>query len=677
MARRRPQKPSSAPEDERARRRVTVEGVEPRIDCGRFPVKRVIGDRLVVEADLVADGHDAVAGCLRYRHTDASDWHEVPLDFLVNDRWRASFEVTELGRWQFTVEGWPDPFTTWRDGLHKKVQAGQDVAVDVKMGAELVRQAAARASGDDGRALAASAATLAAAPRSEAARAEQLEVALGAELAARMARHPDRSLSTRHEPVLEVVVDRPRARFGSWYELFPRSFGPGRQHGTFRDAENVLPHVAGMGFDVLYLPPIHPIGRTFRKGRNNTLQPTTGDPGSPWAIGAEEGGHMAVHPELGTLEDFRRFRDKAEEHGLEVALDIAFQASPDHPWVEAHPEWFVTRPDGTIQYAENPPKKYQDIYPLNFDSPDWRDLWQELRDVFEFWIDQGVRIFRVDNPHTKPLSFWEWCLADLKSRHRDLIFLSEAFTRPKLMYLLAKMGFTQSYTYFTWRNSKWELTEYMNELTRTEVAEFFRPSFWPNTPDILPEHLQHGGRPAFISRLVLASTLSSNYGMYGPAFELMEHEARPGSGEYLDNEKYEIKDWDLERPDSLRYLIERLNRARRTHSAFHDNRSLTFHPIENDQLLCYSKHSPSGDDVVLVVVNLDFHHRQSGFVELDLDELGLDPAHSFEVHDLIGDARYTWQGHRNYVELDPQVLPAHVFHVERYLRTERDFEGYR
>ncbi|MFW6067441.1 MAG: alpha-1,4-glucan--maltose-1-phosphate maltosyltransferase [Myxococcota bacterium] len=677
MARtRRSEPPSSAPSDEQARRRVYIEGVEPEVDAGRFAAKRVLGDRLHVEADLVADGHDLVAGCVRYRHQDVDAWSEVPLRLLVNDRWRASFELTELGRWQFTVEAWPAPFATWQHGLRKKVEAGQEVHVDLLMGADLVRAACERAESRDREPLAAAADLLARKPRSEAERVERQEVALSSDLAERMARHPDRSLATLYGRVLEVVVDRARARFSSWYEMFPRSFGPPGKHGTFRDAEKVLPYVAEMGFDVLYLPPIHPIGRSFRKGRNNALEAAPGDPGSPWAIGAAEGGHTAVHPELGTLEDFRRFRNQAEAHGLEIALDVAFQASPDHPWVREHPEWFVERPDGTIQYAENPPKKYQDIYPLNFESPNWRGLWEELRDVFEFWVAQGVRIFRVDNPHTKSLPFWEWCIDDLKRRHRDLIFLSEAFTRPKLMYALAKLGFTQSYTYFTWRNTAWELAEYMRELTGTEVAEFFRPSFWPNTPDILPEHLQFGGRPAFLVRLVLAATLSSNYGIYGPAFELMERQARPGSGEYLNNEKYELKEWDIDRPDSLRYVIARINRIRRAHSALHDNRTLRFHRTDNEQLLCYSKRDPSGDDVILVVVNLDFHHRQSGFVDLDLSALGVDPSHPFEVHDLVADTRYGWHGHRNYVELDPQMMPAHVFHLERYLRTERDFEGY-
>jgi starch synthase (maltosyl-transferring) len=666
---------ADAPAEAHARRRVIIEGVRPEVDGGRHPVKRVIGDDLVVEADLVADGHDRVAGCVRYRHEDAADWHESPLEPLVNDRWRASFELNALGRWQYTVEAWPDPFRTWQEGLRKKVDAGQDVAVDLRIGAALVAAAAKRATGADATDLARVAKRLDAPPRGEARRVACIEEALGAPLLARMARHPDRSLATRYDRVLEVVVDGPRARFSAWYELFPRSWGPDGRHGTFADAEKMLPYVAELGFDVIYLPPIHPIGRTHRKGRNNTLEAGPQDPGSPWAIGAAEGGHTAVHPELGSLEDFQRFRKAAEAHGLEVALDVAFQASPDHPWVTEHPEWFTKRPDGTIQYAENPPKKYQDIYPLDFDSPDWRGLWQALRDVFEFWVAQGVRIFRVDNPHTKSLPFWGWCIADLKSRHRDLIILAEAFTRPKLMYALAKLGFTQSYTYFTWRETRWELTEYMKELCHTDVAEFFRPNFWPNTPDILPEHLQHGGRGAFVVRLVLAGTLSSNYGIYGPAFELMAHVPRPGSGEYLDNEKYELKRWDVSHPDSLRHVIARLNRIRRGHPALQDNRNLRFHHADNDAILCFSKRTDDHGDVILVVVNLDSDHRQASFVNLDLPELGLEDGQAFDVHDLMGGARYGWHGSRNYVELDPGVLPVHVFHVEPH-RTERDFEGY-
>jgi starch synthase (maltosyl-transferring) len=479
-----------------------------------------------------------------------------------------------------------------------------------------------------------------------------------------------RDLRTRSEP-RAVVVDPLHARFAAWYELFPRSTGAGGAHGTFRTAESWLPYIRDMGFDVLYLPPIHPIGRTHRKGRDNSTTAHAGEPGSPWAIGAAEGGHTSIHPELGSFEDFDRFVARAHEHELRVALDIAFQTSPDHPWVREHPQWFKRRADGTIQCAENPPKRYEDVYPFDFECDDWRALWTALRDVFLFWIDRGVTIFRVDNPHTKPIPFWEWCIASIKARHPEATFLAEAFTRPHLKYTLAKIGFTQGYTYFTWRSTKADLERYLHELVHTDVAQYFRPSFWPNTPDILPEDLQHGGRAAFVSRLVLAATLSSHWGIYGPAFELMEHVARPGSGEYLANEKYELKRWDITRSDSLARTIGVMNRIRREHPALQRNDGLCFHPTTDEMLLAYSK--THAEDAVLVVVSLDHHHRRSCFVELDLAALDVDASAPFQVHDLIGGGRYLWHGARNYVELDPS-MPAQIFAIRRRVRTERDFD---
>jgi starch synthase (maltosyl-transferring) len=475
-----------------------------------------------------------------------------------------------------------------------------------------------------------------------------------------------------------VVVDRERARFGTWYEMFPRSCAadPGR-YGTFRDCEARLPYIADMGFDVLYLPPIHPVGHTNRKGKNNSPAARPQEPGSPWAIGSEVGGHKAVDPELGTLQDFRRLIDKAKEHSIEIALDIAFQCSPDHPYVTEHPTWFHRRPDATIQYAENPPKKYEDTYSLDFETEDWQELWEEMKSIVLFWIEQGVRIFRVDNPHTKPFAFWEWLIDEVKRDHPEVILLSEAFTRPKIMYRLAKLGFTQSYTYFAWRNTSWELTQYFTELTQTEVRQHFRPHLWPNTPDILTEYLQSGGRPAFMARLVLAATLGANYGIYGPAFELCESRPRePGSEEYLDSEKYEIKRWDLDRPDSLKEFIARVNRIRRENPALQSDWHLSFHRVDNEQLICYSKRTEDGANVILVAVNLDPHYTQSGWVELDLEELGLDSTQPYQVHDLLGDARYLWNGPHNYVELNPHVLPAHIFRLRRRVRREQNFEYY-
>jgi starch synthase (maltosyl-transferring) len=643
---------------DQARQRVWIEKVSPEIDCGRFAVKRVIGDEIVVEVDLVADGHDEVGGVLFVWHEADSNEREIRLAPLGNDRYRATFVAERLGRYLFRVAGFIDELATFRKGFAKKVEAALDVSVETEIGRRIVARLFERSKGADRAALERVLAKLA--PSSSIP--ERKLALLDPELAEIAARHPDLDRASWLDKPRSIVVDPPIARFSAWYEMFPRSCGPEGAHGTFADAEARLPYVESLGFDVLYLPPIHPIGRTHRKGKNNTLTAGPGDVGSPWAIGAEEGGHTAIHPQLGTLEDFRHFVGAARAHGLEVALDIAFQASPDHPWVAAHPEWFVKRPDGTIQYAENPPKKYQDIYPLDFESADAMGLWLELRSVFEFWIESGVRIFRVDNPHTKAFAFWEWCIGELKREHPDLVFLAEAFTKPKVMYALAKLGFTQSYTYFTWRYTPHDFIEYLTELTKTEAKEFFRPNFWPNTPDILPPHLTEGGRPAFSARLVLAATLSSNYGIYGPAFELMERTPRPGAEEYVDNEKYELKRWDLDREDSLRHLIARINRIRREHPALHSNDSLVFHPAD-DPFLCYSKRA--GDDVTLMVVSFDPFHKRGGFVSLDLGALGLSPSDTFEVHDLVGDSRYHWQGSRNYVELDPHAMPAHVFSVKK------------
>jgi starch synthase (maltosyl-transferring) len=655
--------------------RVVIEHVSPEIDGGRFPIKRTVGDTVVVEADIFADGHDALSGLLLYRKEQDRDWTEVPLAFLVNDRWTGAFRVAEPGRYVYTVIAWADRFKSWRRDLAKKVDAGQDVAMDLLIGAGLLRDAARRASGPDAQALARSADDLAATGAAPEAR---IRIALSDETAALMERHADRRFAATYEKELEVVVDREKARFSTWYEMFPRSCSPepGR-HGTFRDCEARLPYIASMGFDVLYFPPIHPIGRTHRKGKNNRPVGGPGDPGSPWGIGAEEGGHKAIHPQLGDLSDFRRLLAKAQEQGIEIALDLAFQCSPDHPYVKEHPDWFRRRPDGSVQYAENPPKQYQDIYPLDFETEDWRALWRELKSVVTFWIDQGVRIFRVDNPHTKPFPFWEWLIADVKREHPDILFLSEAFTRPKVMYRLAKLGFTQSYTYFAWRNTKTELIQYFTELTRTEVREYFRPNLWPNTPDILTEYLQRGGRPAFMIRLALAATLGASYGIYGPAFELCEH--RPyeeGSEEYFDSEKYEIKHWDIERPDSLRDFIARVNAIRRNNPALQNDWSLRFHPVDNAELLCYSKRTEDRSNIVMTVVNLSPVHTHAGWVELELDEFGIDPDAPYQVHDLLTDTSYLWKGPRNYVEINPHTVPAHIFQVRRRIRTERDFDYY-
>ncbi len=656
---------------EEGRRRAVIEGVYPSVDGGRFPAKRAAGDRLVVEADVFGDGHDTLRCVLLYRREEAKDWTEIEMAFAENDRWRGEVQVGAPGRYRYTVCAWVDNFLSWRKDFAKRVDVA-DVALALQGGAELVAQGAARAKAADARTLSGIAEKLKGGGDLEARQA----LALGDELLALMTRYPDRGLADTYSPELRLTVDPRRARCSAWYEMFPRSTAdaPGR-HGTFRDCEMRLVYVSELGFDVLYLPPIHPVGRVNRKGRNNSLKATPDDPGSPWAIGSHEGGHKAVNPALGTLDDFRHLVSAARELDIEVALDIAFQCAPDHPYVQQHPQWFRWRADGTVQYAENPPKKYEDIYPFNFECDDWLALWQELKSVFTFWVEQGVTIFRVDNPHTKPFAFWEWLIAEVQRDYPEVMFLSEAFTRPKVMHRLAKLGFTQSYTYFPWRNTKAELTEYFTELSTHASREYFRPNHWPNTPDILTAYLQHGGRPAFMARLVLAATLGANYGIYGPAFEHCENVPRePGSEEYRNSEKYEVRFWDLAKPDSLRHLVAAVNRARRENPALQQEWNIRFVPVQNDELICYAKYNDDRSNVVIVAVNLDPHHPQSGWLEVPLDELGIDRERSYEVEDLLSGTSYLWQGPRNYVELHPQICAAHVFQVKKRLRSERDFE---
>ena len=653
--------------------RVVIEGVEPEIDGGLFPIKRTPGETVAVEADVFGDGHDAISCVLMFRREQERQWRQMPMEFIVNDRWRGVFVVTEIGRYAYTLAAYVDRFKSWRRDLQKKAEAGQHTEVDLAAGAIFVEAASQRAAGAEAKDLRERAHMLRA---KNLGLTDKLMGALCSDLAGLLEKYPDRSFATRYAKELLVLVERDKARFSSWYEIFPRSCAaePGR-HGSFKDCERCLPHIAAMGFDTLYLPPIHPIGRTQRRGKNNANDAGADDPGSPWAIGAEEGGHKSIHPELGTLDDFKRLVKKSNEYGIEVALDLAFQCSPDHPYVTQFPEWFRRRPDRTIQFAENPPKKYQDIYPFDFTTEGWQELWHELKSVVDFWIEQGIRIFRVDNPHTKPLPFWQWLIAEVKKDHPETIFLAEAFTRPKVMYRLAKLGFSQSYTYFAWRNAKRELIQYFRELTKSEVREYFRPSLWPNTPDILTEYLQFGGRPAFMTRLVLAATLGANYGVYGPAFELCVDRARePGSEEYLDSEKYQIQNWHSGNADSLKEFIARVNRIRRENPALQSNSGLSFHDIDNEQIICYSKQSGDRMNVVVVAVNLDPHHLQSGWLSLDLDALGFGGDASYQAHDLLTGARFLWQGTSNYIELDPRSCPAHVFRLRRRVRREQDFD---
>jgi starch synthase (maltosyl-transferring) len=655
---------------EGGRKRVVVDHVGPQVDCGRFPVKRAVGEALTVTAHIFADGHDHTRAELLYRRRSDASWMVLEMAHRVNDEWAATFEITELVDHIYTVRAWVDRFDTWQSDLRKKVEADQDVQVDLQIGSALLHAAAKRAKGPDAERLEQWARALQNDRKTEGA----TELALSAQVGDLVRAYPDRSLATSYEKELVAAVDREKALFSAWYEFFPRSFGDDGKHGTFRSGERWLPEIAKMGFDVVYLPPIHPIGKTKRKGKNNATVCTPNDPGSPWAIGSRRGGHKAIHPDLGTLAGFRRFVEKAKQHDLEIAMDLAFQCSPDHPYVEDHPEWFRWRPDGTVQFAENPPKKYEDILPLNFESESWRDLWEELKSVVLFWIDQGVRIFRVDNPHTKPFGFWQWLIGEVRCDYPDVIFLAEAFTRPKVMQRLAKVGFNQSYTYFTWRNTKWEIERYIQELAHTEVGEYMRPSFWPNTPDILPQYLQYGGRAAFITRLILAATLSSNYGIYGPAFELCVNEAVEGKEEYLDSEKYELKQWDWNRKGNIRSVVARVNRVRRENPALRGIRNIRLCHVDNEAILCYGKMSEDRSNVTLTVVSIDPHYRQSGWITLPLDEMDIDPRQPFLAHDLLSDDKYIWQGERNYIELDPQVMPGHILRIQRRLRRETDFD---
>jgi len=640
---------------------VTIENVQPLIDCGRYPIKRIVGEDLVVEADIFKDGHDVVAAILKWR-VGKRGWRQTPMMFVDNDRWRGVCTFYDEAIHEYTVEAWTDTFRSWQQEFAKKFEAGiSDLQSEALAGAAIVEAAAGRAR-----------------DRADAARlrefAEQIgrgansaiySTARSGELEVLMATYPDRADAAQYEPAPRVVVDRTAALFGAWYEFFPRSAeGRGDRGSTFRDCLPRVDDARGMGFDVIYFPPIHPIGHTKRKGRNNAITSEPGDPGVPWAIGSEAGGHKAIEPSLGTLEDFDWLQKEVRKRGMEIALDFAINCSPDHPYVKEHPDWFYKRPDGTIKYAENPPKKYEDIYPLNFRCENWRELWAEMKSVVLFWAEHGVRIFRVDNPHTKPVAFWEYLIGGVREKYPDAIFLSEAFTRPKMMKALARVGFNQSYTYFTWRNSKQELMEYFTELTQTEMSEYFRPNLWPNTPDILPFLLQEGGRPAFMIRVLMAATLSPLYGIYS-GYELCESKALPGREEYLDSEKYQFKERDWNAPGNIKHWITRINKIRRENRALQMYTNLRFYRADNDAILCYGKMTPARDNIILVVVNLDPFRKQNSFVHVPIEEFGQMESNEYQVHDLLSDARYIWRGGQNYVELDPEIQPAHVFLVRR------------
>jgi starch synthase (maltosyl-transferring) len=640
-----------------------IENLQPLVDGGRYPTKRIVGEDLVVEADIFKDGHDVVAAVLKWRVLAEKRWRETPMAYIDNDRWRGVCTLYDVAIYEYTVEAWTDTFRGWQLEFTAKFGAGiSELQSEALEGAALLEAASRRA-----RDRADSARLLELSRRMcKAGTAEINKIAQSRELEVLMATYADRDNATHYAPAPRVIVDRPAAQIGAWYEFFPRSAeGRDDRGSTFRDCLPRVDDAKAMGFDVIYFPPIHPIGHTNRKGRNNSIICEPRDPGVPWAIGSEAGGHKAVEPSLGTVADFDWLQEQVRKRGMEIALDFAINCSPDHPYVKEHPDWFYKRPDGTIKYAENPPKKYEDIYPLNFRCDDWRELWAEMKSIVLFWAQRGVRIFRVDNPHTKPVAFWEYLVSGVRAKYPDVVFLAEAFTRPKMMKALAKAGFNQSYSYFTWRNSKRELIEYFTELTQTEMSEYFRANLWPNTPDILPFVLQDGGRPAFMIRVLLAATLSTLYGIYS-GYELCENEALPGREEYLDSEKYQWKERDWNAPGNIKDWIAQLNKIRKENRALQSYNNLRFYHADNDAILFYGKMTPARDNIILVVVNLDPHRKQNSYVDVPIDQFGQMESDVYQVHDLLSDARYTWHGRQNYVELDPEIQPAHVFRVRRW-----------
>ncbi len=635
---------------------IVIENVDPEIDCGSHPAKRKVGDTVVVSADIFSHGTDLLAADVLYRRKGQNSWKRASMVHLGNDRWSGLFTVDACGLFQFTIEAWRDHYSTWLDRLNRWHAAHEDISQDIRTGARMLRAMSVNA-GSSGQSLSE------AADRLEKLTGDDAVVFAGSKSVLLLAASFQKRSTTRLEQELEIYVDRTIAGFASWYELFPRSQGtvPGRS-GTFADCERRLPDIAAMGFDVIYLPPIHPIGRTGRRGKDGGPSPGPDEPGSPWAIGNEQGGHKSIHNELGTLEDFRHLIIKAKSMNIEIALDIAFQCSPDHPYVKEHPEWFYHRPDGSIRYAENPPKKYYDIYPLDFENENRKALWEELRSIFEFWIDAGIKTFRVDNPHTKPFSFWKWVIAELRKKHQDVIFLSEAFTKPNVMYELSKIGFSQSYTYFTWKNFNFELEQYFSEISAPGISNFFRPMLFTNTPDILPFVLQTGGRNAFIIRALLAATLSPLWGIYS-GYELCENDALPGKEEYRNSEKYEIRTRDWNSPGNIKAYIAKLNEIRRENAALQEFGNIRFHPAGNPNLVCYTRTSVRGDNVLMVVANVNPFEAQETLLHVPLSELGVASPENYRVEDLLSGDVYTWHGEDNLVRLVPGEASAHVFKV--------------
>ncbi len=648
---------------------VIIEDLSPCLEGGKFPIKRVPGQWVTLEATIYKEGHEVLRAMLQWRDAGSSLWNEVAMEPMENFRWRGSFQVTSVGFTEYTIEAWGDLFESWREEVQKKQEAGiTSLSVEALEGAALIRAAAKRASNKaEKKELENFALSL---EQDSNDLSEVLKKLIGNEqLHALMKSHPDRSLATHYEPLQRVRVDRACANFAAWYEFFPRSAeGKGDQGSTFRHALERIDDAKAMCFDVIYFPPIHPIGITARKGRNNSLTCLAEEPGVPYAIGSAFGGHDAVEPALGTLEDFEWLVKEIQKRDMEVALDFALNCSPDHPYVKQHPEWFFHRPDGSIKYAENPPKKYQDVFPLNFYTTSWRELWEELRRIFLFWSERGVRIFRVDNPHTKPVAFWEWVIAEVQKIFPDVIFLSEAFTHPAMMKRLAKVGFTQSYSYFTWRNSKEELQEYFTELTQSEMKEYFRPNLFPNTPDILPFYLQEGGRAAFLIRAALAATLSSVYGIYS-GFELCENKALPGKEEYADSEKYQYKERDWNAPGNIKPWMRRLNQIRNNHRALQSMKPLQFCGSDNPSIIAYVRSSEDEKEHLFITINLNPHQQESGMVEIPLHKFGLSREEGYIVQDLLTGECYSWKKAFNFVSLHPSTNPAHIFLVNSDVRS--------
>jgi starch synthase (maltosyl-transferring) len=641
--------------------RVVISNISPQIEKGKYPAKRVIGESIDITADIFTDGHDEIAASVMLKHQSAGEWLEIPMDFVANDSWKATLTPEQTGNYEFQIIGWIDHYTTRKKGLVKKFNAGQDISVELEIGVEMLVHAASLTESEAESDMLKSWANQFTASRSPE---TAISLALSTEVEQLMRKIRETDLVTTYPETFLFEIERKKAGFSSWYELFPRSAGKETgQHGTFKDVQSLLPKIAAMGFDTLYFPPVHPIGEVKRKGKNNSLTPDPSDPGSPWAIGNITGGHKAIHPQLGTIDDFEQLVSEAKELGIEVAMDIAYQCAPDHPYVKAHPQWFKWRPDGTVQYAENPPKRYEDILPFNFENDDWENLWKELKSVIDFWIEKGVRIFRIDNPHTKAFAFWEWMIGEVREKNPEVIFLAEAFTRPRVMEKLAKIGFNQSYTYFTWRNTKWEFEQYLTELTKTDLQYYFRPNFWPNTPDILPHHLVEGGENAHIMRLILAATMSSNYGLYGPVYEYGVNTPHPGKEEYTDNEKYEIKTWDWERYSRTREIITLVNKIRNTYPALQTTWNIDFTYTNNDQVICYSKKDPSSASMLLIVVNLDAFHTQGAHIRVPLERIGMDYNQTYLVRDMLSGEKYRWQGEYNFVQLNPYDMPAHILEI--------------